>query len=275
MRTTAILNLKGGVAKTVTVVNMAAILARIHRKRVLVVDADAQGNTTEFLGGCEQTRCCFADLLRGTEVNPAIRESSFAGVDLLPADDSLMDLDLSSVKARDVDAACLLKKLRGESYDFVLIDCPPAFNAAAAAALIAADDVVIPIKLDAFSIRGMANLTRQIRNMKKINPGLRVAGVLPTMWYASDTIKDAERKLRLSELKIYPHIRQSKKVDDSTFAQRPLIFSSPRCGATVDYKRFVARYLDECGISYPPVASRQPPLGKGANEEGGGQDGRL
>ena len=60
MRTTAILNLKGGVAKTVTVVNMAAILARIHSKRVLVVDADAQGNTTEFLGGCEPTRCSFA-----------------------------------------------------------------------------------------------------------------------------------------------------------------------------------------------------------------------
>lgn len=249
MRTSAIINLKGGVAKTVTVVNMAAILARIHRKRVLVVDADAQGNTTEFLGGCEPTRCSFADLLRGTEVNPAIRESSFSGVDLLPADDSLMDLDLSSVRARDVDAACLLKKLRtpGTEYDFVLIDCPPAFNAAAAAALIAADDVVIPIKLDAFSIRGMANLTRQIRNMKKINPGLRVAGVLPTMWYASDTIKEAERKLRLSGLTIYPHIRQSKKVDDSTFAQRPLIFSSPRCGAAVDYKRFVQRYLQEGG----------------------------
>lgn len=250
MRTTAILNLKGGVAKTVTVVNMAAILARIHSKRVLVVDADAQGNTTEFLGGCTPGHETFATMLREMDCKDPAQATNLHNVWMIAADDSLMDLDLSSIKTTAADPNCLLRyltKTASTAFDYVLIDCPPAFNAAAAAALIAADDVVIPIKLDAFSIRGMANLTRQIRNMKKINPGLRVAGVLPTMWYASDTIEDAERKLRLSELKIYPHIRQSKKVDDSTFAQRPLIFSSPRCGATVDYKRFVQRYLQEGG----------------------------
>lgn len=243
MRTTAVLNLKGGVAKTVTVVNMAAILARLHHKRVLVVDADAQGNSTEFFGGC--TTNTFADLLRGTSATgPVIRESNFPSVDLLPADDSLMDLDLSAVKAQNVDVGCLRRVLDGSGYDVVLIDCPPAFNAAAAAALIAADDVIIPIKLDAFSVRGMANLMRQIRNMRSINPKLRVAGVLPTMWYSEDSIKKAERQLRLSDLRVFPHIRQSSKVDASTFDQRPLIFSSPRCGATVDYKRFVVRYLE-------------------------------
>lgn len=247
MRTTAVLNLKGGVAKTVTVVNMAAILARLHHKRVLVVDADAQGNSTEFFGGCEPGRCTFAELLRGLEVNPAIRPSNFPGVDLLPASDSLMDLDLSAVKAQGVDVTCLQKKLQRADNDVVLIDCPPAFNAAAAAALLAADDVVIPIKLDAFSIRGMANLTQQVQNMARINPKLRVAGILPTMWRGSDEIKDAERQLRLSGLHVYPHIRQSCKVDASTFSQRPLIFSSPNCGATVDYKRFVQRYLQQGG----------------------------
>ena len=269
MRTTAILNLKGGVAKTVTVVNMAAILAKIHRKRVLVVDADAQANSTEFFGGCEPGRCTFADLLRGTEVNPAVRESSLAGVELLPADDSLMDLDLSAVKARDVDTLCLRKLLGQPSfqYDFVLIDCPPAFNAAAAAALLAADDVIIPIKLDAFSLRGMANLMRQVRNMMRINPKLRVAGVLPTMWYNEEEIKKAERQLRLSELPVYPHIRQSSKVDASTFAQRPLIFSSPRCGAAVDYKRFVTRYLQESEKT--PVNDRR------YGEEGGAGHGGI
>lgn len=246
MRTTAVLNLKGGVAKTVTVVNMAAILARLHHKRVLVVDADAQGNSTEFFGGC--TTNTFADLLRGNSATgPVIRPSSFPGVDLLPADDSLMDLDLSAVRAQNVDVGCLRRLLDGSGYDVVLIDCPPAFNAAAAAALIAADDVVIPIKLDAFSIRGMANLTQQVQNMARINPKLRVAGILPTMWRGSDEIKDAERQLRLSGLHVYPHIRPSCKVDASTFSQRPLIFSSPNCGATVDYKRFVQRYLQQGG----------------------------
>lgn len=247
MRTTAILNLKGGVAKTVTVVNMAAILARIHHKRVLVVDADAQGNTTEFFGGSVPGHETFATMLRQMKTEDPAQATNLHDVWMIAADDSLMDLDLSSIKTAEADPNCLMRyltKTAAKAFDHVLIDCPPAFNAAAAAALLAADDVVIPIKLDAFSLRGMANLMRQIQNMRRINPQLRVAGVLPTMWYKADAIKDAERQLRLSDLHVFPYIRQSSKVDDSTFAQRPLIFSSPRCGAAVDYKRFVKSYLE-------------------------------
>ena len=74
----------------------------------------------------------------------------------------------------------------------MIIDCPPAFNAASAAALVAADEVIIPIKLDAFSLRGMANIMQQVSNMRKINDSLTVAGILPTMWYKSDNIIEAE-----------------------------------------------------------------------------------
>lgn len=250
MRTTAILNLKGGVAKTVTCVNMAAILAADYGKRVLVVDADSQANTTEFFGGAEGCACTMSDLLRRTDVNAVIRDTETKRISLVAADDSLMDLDLSAVKSKAADMGCLDRMLANhrDEYDFCLIDCPPAFNAAAAAALVAADDVIIPIKLDAFSLRGMANLTRQIFNMQTINPNLRIAGLLPTMVYRSEQISKALRILRASDFRVYPTIRKTSKVDDMTFAQRPLIESSPHSAACVDYRIFVRAYVQEGGV---------------------------
>jgi len=245
MRTTAILNLKGGVAKTVTCVNMAAILAADYHKRVLVVDADSQANTTEFFGGLPAGSCTMADLLRRMDINPVIRPSNFPGISLIGADDSLMDLDLSAVKSKEADMASLDRLLSEhmDDFDYVLIDCPPAFNAASAAALLAATDVVIPIKPDAFSLRGMANLMRQIRNMQAINPQLRLAGLLPTMTYKSDNIEEAVKAIEGSSLPVFPSIRRSNKADDMTFAQEPLIRCSPKSAACVDYRRFVEVYV--------------------------------
>ena len=155
MRVTAILNMKGGVGKTTTAVNMAAILARDHKARVLLIDADSQCNTTEFFGA-DPKGGNLADILRQkgpsdlTYAQTCIWKTQYSGVDVMPGDDSLMDLDLSKVEAGSVNANVLrlLTRAVAGRYDYILIDCPPAFNAASAAALIAAHDVIIPIKLD-------------------------------------------------------------------------------------------------------------------------------
>lgn len=262
MRTICILNLKGGVAKTATTVNMAAILAHDYGKRALVVDADSQCNTSEFFGADNVPAGTLADVLRskadgGRLAKCCIQRSNYPGVDLLPADNSLMDLDLSKVEGDEVYVRCLLD-LRSQLtnsqdspdadhadvYDYIIIDCPPAFNAASAAALLAADEVIVPIKLDAFSLRGMSNLMQQIANMRKINPGLKLGGILPTMWYKSTKIHEAEEMLCKSGLPLFPHIRRTNKVDDMTFAQEPLLVSSPRSAAAVDYRRFVAALVE-------------------------------
>lgn len=258
MRVTAICNLKGGVGKSTTVINLAAILASTYNKRVLLIDADSQCNTTEFFGG-DPEKGSVAKVLRegaaehdpGTFALWLAKPTRMQNIDLLAADESLMDLDLSKAESGTVDAGVLraMAEAGRGMYDVVLIDCPPAFNAASAAALIAADDVVIPIKLDAFSLRGMGNLMRQVANMRKINPKLRVAGMLPTMWYKDSLVEDSERQLRAAGLKVYPHIRHSRPVDKMTYVQQPLCVSSPRSGAGKDYAAFAAAYMEE-GKSY-------------------------
>lgn len=258
MRVTAICNLKGGVAKSTTVINLGAILARDYGKRVLLIDADCQCNTTVFFGG-DPAKGNIARVLReaskskdpGAYAAIEIQSTATAGVDLLAADDSLMDLDLTKAENGTADAAVLKKLVWAVQgmYDVVLIDCPPAFNAASAAALIAADDVVLPIKMDAFTLQGMGNMMRQISNMRQLNPKLQIAGVLPTMWYKDDLMADSEAQLAKAGLRIYPHIRYSRPVDKMTFTQQPLCISSPRSGAGLDYRRFAAAYVEE-GKSY-------------------------
>lgn len=252
IRTTAIVNLKGGVAKSTTVINMAAILAKRHCRKILIIDADSQCNTTEFFGA-DPEKGNLAKALRnsGAEPNPGvdaafnIQSTRYDRIDILAGDDSLMDLDLSKVEQQTVNANVLrylVEEVR-DMYDHAFIDCPPAFNAASAAALIAADDVIIPIKLDAFSLRGMVNLTRQIMNMRQINPRLKIAGILPTMWYNDPEIADAEKQLRDAGLHVFPHIRRSDKVDKMTFRQEPLLISSPRSSAGIDYRKFVKEFV--------------------------------
>lgn len=262
MKTIAICNLKGGVAKTTTVVNLAAILARDLHRHVLVIDADSQGNATSFLGG-NREQPGMAALLRR---EPAlVQETNVEGVRLIAASAELMDLDLTKAGEGTVDVQCLREvrafleesasrgphpaswrppsPFEGKALDYCLIDCPPAFNAASSAALIAADAVLIPVKLDAFALEGMANLLQQIQNMRRINPQLQVLGVLPVMWYKSERIQAAERALREAGLQILPRIRRSDKVDEMTYRQAPLISCSPKSGPCKDY-RVLAKWLD-------------------------------
>ena len=101
------------------------------------------------------------------------------------------------------------------------------------------------MKLDAFSIRGMDVLFRQIENMRRINPDLTVAGILPTMWYKSPETEQIEEEIRRATLPLYHHIRLSKTVDKMTIAQRPLLEISRNSGALRDYRAFVDQYLQE------------------------------
>jgi len=258
MRTTCIMNMKGGTAKTVTAINAAAILDKYHSQRTLLIDADSQCNLSDFvardpknLDGAKG----MADLLKGF-APMALVETIIPQAMLLPGHEDLLDLDVTTIKTGHSDplalAGWLADVCRSDYYgkfDRCFIDCPPAFNAAAAAALYAADDVIIPVKLDAFGIRGLSRIIKQIRSMREINPDLKIAGVLPTMCYKDVALKAAEEDLRDSleavGIRCFHHIRRSPKVDGSTFEQMPLAYWSPNSAACIDYRNFVRELLGE------------------------------
>lgn len=251
MKTICIMNLKGGVGKTITACNMAAILAVDHGKRVLLIDADHQGNTSRFFHA-DQEAATLREILLG-EAEPYwpenVQLTGYEGLDIIPADMSLAELD-TAPEMQEFKSLWRLRDLLlviedDNAYDYVIIDMPPAFSFAARAALVAADEVIVPIKLDAFSVDGMAELIRQINTMKKVNSALTLSGVLITMWRNADVVNQAEKVLRGSGVPVFgTAIRRTDIVDESTFQREPLVIYSPRSAACVDYRRLVTEYLE-------------------------------
>lgn len=245
MRVISVMNLKGGVGKTTTVVNMAAILARDYRRRVLVIDADPQANATDFFGARDKTGGTVA-AMKGVDPETVIVPTLIEGVSILPASMDLALLDIASAVHGAADLTGLRDFCRRaeDGFDFVLIDCPPCFTAASCAALAASEDVIIPVKPDGFVLRGVRELEDQIAGLKEINPLLRRAEILLTMWHNADSVVAGELALRMSGLPMFlTMIRRTDKVDESTYARQTLDSWSPYSSAGRDYKAFVAEYL--------------------------------
>lgn len=250
MRVTTIINLKGGVGKTITTLNMATILARGGAK-VLIIDADPQANATAFCGlrdGVE--RNTLVGILEGRTSDPDdyIYETPL-GIDCVPADMGLVSCDVASIRLNAMDTWTLddfCSALEDEdAYDYVLIDCPPGFTAASVAAVYASNDVIVPVKVDAFALDGLSDLTLQINNLRTINARIRIAGALVTMWHSSPAVTEGETLLRQSSIPVFEtRIRRSDKVDESTFMRRPLVDYSPRSSAARDYRDLVAEYIE-------------------------------
>lgn len=171
----------------------------------------------------------------------------------MPAGDALRELDVDLIQGRQLHMGAL-RDLRDaveedDAYDAIIIDCPPALSPACAAAIAASTGVIIPIKLDAYSVRGMSELTAQIERLRAVYPDVRVAGVLPTMWYRSDIVEQGETLLRAnSPVRVFDsRIRRSPKVDESTWTGEPVVSWSPRSAAAQDYRAFVAELLGREG----------------------------
>lgn len=251
MKVISIINLKGGVGKTITAVNMAGILADEYNKRVLVIDADPQANATRFLQLSSECDCYLSSMLEGLTVgwDECVSPTNITGVDLVAADLSLLNLDVAAAKA---DAGVVRRMgsfvdaVREENvYDYVIIDCPPGFTGVSIAGIAASDEVIIPAKIDAFAMSGIAELTAQIEAVQRANKKIRIAGVLVTMWHNSPAVVQGEQCLRATRLPVFEtYIRRSDKVDESTFSKHHLREYSKYCSAARDYRAFVDEYLD-------------------------------
>lgn len=227
MRTTVIFNAKGGVGKTVTTINMAAELAA-RGKRVVCIDADPQRNLSAFFGA-DLESCTLYDVLmrRDPYYENTLQNTQLDGVQILPGSMDLILADVRALQAKEIKLHAireLVEVMAEDDYcDYVLIDSPPSFTAATTAALAAADDVVIPIKLDAFSLAGVKELLRQVRGMRDVNPDLTIAGILVTQYDGTVVAKETADALRESAIPVFGTvIRRTTAVDRSTFERKPL-----------------------------------------------------
>ena len=251
MKTIAIINLKGGVGKTTTAINVAALLAIKKASRVLLIDNDPQGNASQFFERYKpESICGSAQILRNErpEIWDAYEGAGYdGGVDIINANMTLLEADnelRASTERQDNRMAAFLESQK-EKYDYCIIDNPPAILMCTINALCAADEVIVPVALDNWALDGVETITAQIEELKALNNSLKIAGILLTNYRASVENEAAEEWLRKNcKYRVFEtKIRRSDKVTAATYYKKPLEAYSPRSAAAVTYRKFLNEYI--------------------------------
>lgn len=252
MKTLAIMNNKGGVGKTVTAINLADILAHDFHQRVVLVDCDGQANLTGFfLPGEDMDAVTTADVLTGDCEQVWSDNLLPLGerLELLPSSSGLYDLDLTAIK----DGVSAPERLRdfveaargdGET-DWMIFDCPPGYTVSSVAALLAADEVMIPVTADKFSLDGVLAVAQQAQKIANARPGLTVRALM-TQTRSGEIVTEAENALAAMKVPAYhTKIRRTDKVPESTVTLLPLREYSPGSSAARDYRALAAELMEE------------------------------
>ena len=252
-RILALANQKGGVAKTTSAVTLAACLAE-RGQRVLLVDLDAQACATFCLGwDPEDLARTSADVLIG-EPRAAVRSVTLStddGVDLLPASLALAGADqaLANAAGREFVLRDALAPI-GDDYDWIVLDCSPSLGIITVNALTAAHEVVIPLQCETLSHRGVGQLMETIADVQRLtNPGLRIAGILPTLYdrrtsHARAVLEDLPARYGVPVLR---PITRSIRFAEAPATGRTILATAGHSAGARDYREVTAQLMQQIG----------------------------
>ncbi|MBQ4258964.1 MAG: ParA family protein [Lachnospiraceae bacterium] len=186
-KTIAVANQKGGVGKTTTSINLAASLAELGKK-VLVIDTDPQGNTTSGLGIDKNNldNTIYELMLGECSIGDCIYPGAMEGVEVIPANVNLAaaEIELIGVEKKEYILKDEVDYIK-EDYDYIIIDCPPSLNMLTINSMTTADSVLVPIQCEYYALEGLSQLIHTINLVKeRLNPDLYMEGVVFTMYDA-------------------------------------------------------------------------------------------
>ena len=238
----SIINQKGGVGKTTTAVNLAAFLADKGYKTMLV-DADSQGNATSGLSkDVESKETLYDVLLDDASIEEAVVKTDIKKLSILPASIDLAgaEIEMVSMEKREFLMKRKLDQVR-DKYDFILIDCPPSLGLMTLNALVASQEILIPIQAEFYALEGLSQLVKTVQVVtRKLNPGLSILGILLTMFDGRTnlSLQVADEVKKYFGNKVFRTvIPRSVKLSEAPSFGEPILTYAPKSKGAEAYKK--------------------------------------